>query len=501
MWRRPPSGPRKHLMQAWQSVIVFVYFAVLAVLSMYGLHRYLILYLYHRHYKWKPRPAALEWHGTDLPSVTVQLPLYNEMYVARRVIEAAVRIRYPHGKLHVQVLDDSTDDTTAIACETAARLRAQGFSVDVVHRDMRDGYKAGALKAGLDRVDSDLVAIFDADFVPPVDFLEKTVPQFRDARVGMVQTRWGYLNRDYSLLTRVQALLLDGHFMLEHTARFHSGRFFNFNGTGGVFRRRAILDAGGWEGDTLTEDLDLSYRAQMRGWRFVFLPEVEVPSELPVDIFGFKNQQHRWTKGSIQVGKKLLPRLWKSNVPLRVKLEATFHLSANLSYPLLVLLSIMMPFAVAVRARAISSRGPFAIEAIVFGLTTASVFVFYAVAQREIGRGWKVRMRDLPFILAIGVGMCINNAGAVMEALCRHETPFVRTAKYRIETFRDHWKGKLYRSARKPTFFVELVLATYMVGSFAAVAWIGEWAALPYLGLFVSGYLYVFGLSVAHARR
>jgi cellulose synthase/poly-beta-1,6-N-acetylglucosamine synthase-like glycosyltransferase len=487
-------------MQAWQTVIVVAYFAVLAVLSIYGLHRYWILYLYHRYYKWKRRAPAPVMHG-ELPSVTVQLPLYNEMYVARRVIEAAARMRYPRAKLHIQILDDSTDDTTAIAIETAAELRAQGYNVEVVHREDRSGYKAGALRAGLERVDSELVAIFDADFVPPVDFLEKTVPQFTDPTVGMVQTRWGYLNRQYSLLTRVQALLLDGHFMLEHTARSHSGRFFNFNGTGGVFRRRAILEAGGWEGDTLTEDLDLSYRAQMSGWRFVFLPDVEVPSELPVDIFGFKNQQHRWTKGSIQVGKKLLPRIWKSNVPLRVKLEATFHLSANLSYPLLVLLSIMMPFAVVMRARGLSHRGPFALEAIVFGLTTASVFVFYAVAQREIGQGWKLRTRDIPLILAIGVGMCINNAGAVMEAIFGHETPFVRTAKYHIETFKDRWKGKLYRSALRPTFFVEMLLATYMVASFSTIAYLGEWAALPYLGLFVAGYVYVFGLSVVHARR
>ncbi|HEX6791726.1 MAG TPA: cellulose synthase family protein [Candidatus Krumholzibacteria bacterium] len=488
-------------METWQSsFIVSVYFTVLTVLSVYGLHRYFILFLYHRHYKWKRREAAPVMRPDAIPSVTVQLPLYNEMYVARRVIEAAAAIRYPREKLHIQVLDDSTDETTRIAHETANELRAKGFSIDVLHREDRDGYKAGALKAGLEHTDSELVAIFDADFVPPVDFLERTVPQFQDPTVGLVQTRWGYLNRDYSLLTRVQALLLDGHFMLEHTARSHSGRFFNFNGTGGVFRRRAILDAGGWEGDTLTEDLDLSYRTQLCGWRFVFMPDVEVPSELPVDIFGFKNQQHRWTKGSIQVGKKVLPRLWRSDAPLHVKLEATFHLSANLSYPLLVLLSVMMPFAVVMRARSLTD-GPFALEAVVFGLTTASVFLFYAVAQRELNQDWKLRMRDLPFILAIGVGMCINNAMAVMEALVGYDTPFVRTAKYRIENFRDRWKGKLYRSARKPTLLVELVLATYMVAGCLAIARMGEWAALPYLGLFVAGYVYVFGLSVAHARH
>jgi cellulose synthase/poly-beta-1,6-N-acetylglucosamine synthase-like glycosyltransferase len=487
-------------MELWQSFVVSVYFAVLAVLSVYGLHRYLILFLYLRHYKFRRRPADGETAAAELPAVTVQLPLYNEMYVARRVIEAAAAMRYPREKLHIQVLDDSTDDTTAIVHETAAGLRARGVSIDVLHRDDRAGYKAGALKAGLEQTTSDLVAIFDADFVPPADFLEKTVPPFRDPGVGMVQTRWGYLNRDYSLLTRVQALLLDGHFMLEHTARSFSGRFFNFNGTGGVFRRRAILDAGGWEGDTLTEDLDLSYRTQLRGWRFVFMPDVEVPSELPVDIFGFKNQQHRWSKGSIQVGKKMLPSIWRSGAPLRVKLEATFHLSANLSYPLLVLLSVMMPFAVVLRARSLT-EGTFVLEAAVFGLTTVSVFLFYAVAQHELDQNWKLRLRDLPFILALGVGMCINNAMAVLEALAGHDTPFVRTAKYRIESLRDRWKGKLYRSARKPTFFVELVLAAYMVAGFLAIAWIGEWAALPYLGLFVAGYVYVFGLSVAHARR
>ncbi|MCI0453222.1 MAG: glycosyltransferase [Candidatus Latescibacteria bacterium] len=298
----------------------------------------------------------------------------------------------------------------------------------------------------------------------------------------------------------MQALLLDGHFMLEHTARSFSGRYFNFNGTGGVFRRAAVVDAGGWEGDPLTEDLDLSYRAQLRGWRFVFLPEVECPSELPVDVFGLKNQQHRWTKGSIQVGRKLLPRIWKSRAPLKVKLEATFHLSANLSYLLLVALSILMPFAVVTRASA-AGDATFMIEATLFGLTTASVVLFYATAQRELGRDWKLRVRDVPFILAVGVGMCVNNAWAVAEALVGCETPFVRTAKYRIESLDDRWKTKVYRSARRPSFFVEFVLTTYTAVGFVAIVWIREWAALPYMVLFAAGYLFVFGISVAHARR
>jgi cellulose synthase/poly-beta-1,6-N-acetylglucosamine synthase-like glycosyltransferase len=485
-------------MEPWESIVVVAYVTLLAVLSIYGLHRYSLLFLYLRYYKRGPRrvPPALDRY----PSVTVQLPLYNERYVARRVIEAAARLRYPRHLLRVQVLDDSVDDTREMAFETVSALRANGIRAEYLHRADRAGFKAGALQAGLDATPDELVAIFDADFVPPVDFLEKTVPYFHDPRVGMVQTRWGYLNRDYSLLTRLQALLLDGHFMLEHTARNYSGRYFNFNGTGGVFRSAAIRDAGGWQGDTLTEDLDLSYRTQMRGWKFVFLPDVECPSELPVDIFGFKNQQYRWTKGSIQVGRKLLPRIWRSDAPLKVKWEATFHLSANLGYLLLVFLSLLMPFAIAARARVVAERG-FAIEAIAFGVSTASVLLFYAVAQRELSRDWKPRLRDLPLILAMGVGMCVNNAWAVAEALVGHETPFVRTAKYRIELWSDRWKGKLYRSVRRPSFFVELGLAVYMGAAFVAMAWLGEWTVLPYVGLFVIGYAYVFGLSVIHGRR
>ena len=488
------------MMERWDVILFAVYVALLGVLSAYGLHRYTLLFLYVRHYKRRARPTVPTPEPDCLPSVTVQLPLYNERYVARRVIEAAARIRYPRHLLRIQVLDDSVDDTREIARGVVDDLCAAGVRAEYRHRATRIGFKAGALAAGLEATPDELVAIFDADFVPPPDFLEKTVAHFQDPRVGMVQTRWGYLNREYSLLTRVQALLLDGHFMLEHTARNYSGRYFNFNGTAGVFRAEAIRDAGGWQSDTLTEDLDLSYRTQMRGWKFVFLPDVECPSELPVDILGLKNQQYRWTKGSIQVGRKLLPRILRSDAPLKVKLEATFHLSANLSYLLLVLLSLAMPFAIARRARA-AADGGFVLEAIAFGITTASVLIFYAVAQRELHRDWRLRLRELPVILAMGVGMCVNNAWAVAEALVGHKTPFVRTAKYRIESWHDRWRGKLYHSARRRSFFVELALCTYMVVGFVSVARLGAWAALPYLGLFVAGYVYVFGLSVLHGRR
>jgi cellulose synthase/poly-beta-1,6-N-acetylglucosamine synthase-like glycosyltransferase len=479
---------------------VYAYFGILLILSIYGIHRYFILYLYFKYYKRRPPKAAPVLDPSDYPSVTVQLPLYNELYVAERVINAAAAIRYPKHLLRIQILDDSTDDTARVARNAARKLRESGFEVDYRHRVDRVGFKAGALKAGLEATPDELVAVFDADFIPPVAFLERVVPHFSDPEIGMVQTRWGYLNRDYSLLTRVQSILLDGHFVLEHTARHLSGRFFNFNGTGGVIRRRAIQESGGWQGDTLTEDLDLSYRAQLHGWKFVFLPDVVCPSELPVDIFGFKTQQHRWTKGSIQVGKKLLGEIWLSEAPLRVKLEATFHLSANLSYLLLVLLSVLMPLSVILRSHAVV-RGSLFWEMVVFGLTTVSIFLFYLTAQRELYRDWRWRMKDIPFILALGIGMCINNAWAVTEALLGRDTPFVRTAKYRIESLKDRWKGKIYRSMRKPSFVIELVLSVYMCAALVTLVALRNWASLPYVTLFVTGYLYVLGLSILHAKR
>jgi cellulose synthase/poly-beta-1,6-N-acetylglucosamine synthase-like glycosyltransferase len=291
-------------------ITMVAYIGVLGILSVYGLHRYFILYLYFRYYKRAKVAVPPPMKRDAYPTVTIQLPIFNEYYVAERVIDSVAMLDYPRNRLTVQILDDSTDDTRYVTRAAGDRLVAMGINVQYLHREDRIGFKAGALKAGLERSTDELVAIFDADFVIPPDFLVKTVPHFQDDLVGMVQSRWGYLNRDYSLLTRLQSILLDGHFMLEHTARFSSGRFFNFNGTGGVFRRRAIDEAGGWEGDTLTEDLDLSYRAQMAGWKFVFVPDLMCRSELPVDIFGFKTQQHRWTKGSIQVGKKLLPSIW-----------------------------------------------------------------------------------------------------------------------------------------------------------------------------------------------
>src|SRR6186713_2701891 len=324
-----------------ETIVLVFYFFVLSILAIYGWHRYYLIRLYTRNQDKVPAdlpPPAL----ANLPRVTVQLPIYNEMYVADRLIDAVCEMDYPRELLEIQVLDDSTDETTEIAELAVRRHAARGFDISYLHRVDRRGFKAGALEAGLKVAKANFIAIFDADFVPPKDFLQKTLPYFTDARIGMVQARWGHLNQDYSLLTKIQSILLDAHFVLEHGGRNRSGCFFNFNGTAGIWRREAIADAGGWQHDTLTEDLDLSYRAQLRGWRFVFLPDVVAPAEVPVEMNAFKSQQHRWAKGSIQTCLKLLPQILHADLPLAVKAEAFFHLTANFNYLLMSLLSVLM---------------------------------------------------------------------------------------------------------------------------------------------------------------
>ncbi len=328
-------------------LLLIPYFSILSILALYGLHRYILVYKYFKYRRNVPvapsTPLAL------LPRVTIQLPVYNERFVVERLIEEVCHMDYPAELLEIQVLDDSTDDTAVIARDCVERHAALGHPIFYHHRTNREGFKAGALAEGMKTATGEFIAIFDADFLPPQDFLEKTLPYFQDARIGMVQTRWSYINRDYSILTRVQSILLDGHFVLEHGARSRSHCFFNFNGTAGIWRRKAIEEAGGWEHDTLTEDTDLSYRAQLRGWQFLYLPEVACSSELPVLMSSFKSQQARWAKGLIQTARKLLPTIWRSAAPRRIKVEATFHLTANICYPLMIVMAALLLPAMIVR--------------------------------------------------------------------------------------------------------------------------------------------------------
>ncbi|MCS7034817.1 MAG: glycosyltransferase, partial [Phycisphaerae bacterium] len=404
----------------WENVNVFkwlfmaIYIAILLLVALYGVHRYVLVYLYvkHRNNAYQPKGRF-----TELPRVTIQLPMFNERSVAARVIRATCAIDYPHDRLEIQVLDDSTDESADIARAEVERFAARGVPIRYIHRKNRVGFKAGALQEGLKTATGELIAIFDADFVPPPDILRNVVDFFTDEKVGMVQVRWDHLNREASLLTRSQAMFLDGHFVIEHTARNRSGRFMHFNGTAGVWRRTTIEDAGGWQHDTLTEDLDLSYRAQLRGWQFVYLPQFCAPAELPPEMIAFKQQAHRWTKGSAQTGLKLLPRILRSrHLPRRIKSEAFFHLTNTVVYPLMVVLTVLMYPAF------IYSDGPwkhiswgkvlFSIS--LFILATCSASTFFVYAQRELfGRQavWR-SIAYLPILMALGVGVCINNSKA-----------------------------------------------------------------------------------------
>jgi cellulose synthase/poly-beta-1,6-N-acetylglucosamine synthase-like glycosyltransferase len=474
-------------MNAAEIIFLAVYFGVLAVLSLYGSHRYRMAYLYYRHKYKIPTPLAkLE----KLPRVTVQLPIFNEMYVVERLIESVCRIQYPRESFEVQVLDDSTDDTCRIARASVEKWRQTGIDIVYVRRDNRQGFKAGALENGLKLAKGEFVAVFDADFVPRPDFLLRTVPFFVDSKIGMVQVRWGHLNREFSLLTRAQSILLDGHFIIEHTARNRSGCFFNFNGTAGIWRRSTIENAGGWQHDTLTEDLDLSYRAQMKGWQFVFLPDVVSPAEVPIDMNAFKSQQHRWAKGSIQTAKKLLPTILRSNLPKEVKREAFFHLTNNVAYLLMVVLSVMMPLSMFVRFK----HGLFStllLDLPVFVSATASVSFFYVATVRELGLGWWERLKYLPFIMSLGIGMAINQCKAVIEALLDQQSEFARTPKTGSEGKTVRIVRKSYRGKRNWVPAVEILFGLYFTGA-VYYAWDNEiWTSLPFLVLFQLGFLYV----------
>ncbi|MGI8431154.1 MAG: cellulose synthase family protein [Chthoniobacterales bacterium] len=471
----------------------FCYLSVLIGLSGYGLHRYVIVYLFLKNRDRPPQPLG---HFAELPTVTVQLPLFNEIYVVERLLKSVSELDYPRDRLQIQVLDDSTDETCDLTRSCVAKLVKRGFDAELIQRGDRVGFKAGALEAGLETAKGDYVCILDADFVPQPELLQKTVHFFTDPKVGMIQTRWGHINRGYSLLTRVQAMFLDGHLLLEQVARSRSGRFFNFNGTAGLWRKSCIVDAGGWQHDTLTEDLDLSYRAQLEGWKFVFLTDVVTPAELPVDMNGFKSQQHRWTKGSIQTCKKLLPRIWRSNLPLTIKIEASAHLTSNFAYLLLACLCVLLHP---------SFGGPqsgwlrtFLLDVPIFLTASVSVAVFYICAQRELHpHTWMKEILLLPALLALGVGLSINNARAVLEAVFNHESEFKRTPKYGIEHKAQAWRSCRYMPLKSLLPIIEIGFAAYFTYFVYYACVHRQFFNLPFLLMFQLGFLYVAISSVA----
>ncbi|MCA9586886.1 MAG: glycosyltransferase [Myxococcales bacterium] len=495
-------------------VLCVAYFSVLGLLAMYGLHRsHLVMtVLRHRARLRELRegvpPVAADADPEGLPTVTIQLPLYNEATVASRLLEHVARMRYPRSKLEIQVLDDSTDETRQLARQKVLDLARECAPVEgapeswqgpldivYIHRVDRTGYKAGALDEGLTRAKGELVAIFDADFLPESDFLTSLTPHFDDAKVGMVQARWGHMNREVSLLTRVQALMLDGHHLVENRARAAAGWLFNFSGTGGMWRKDAIFDAGGWQHDTLTEDLDLSYRAQLRGWRFVYREDVVSPAELPEDVSAFRAQQFRWAKGTVQTARKLMARVLKSDLTPMQRLEAFFHMTPHFAYPLMVFLSVLLLPAL-VLMPATNPQTMLLIDLPLCVGTTGSLVAFYAMAEAAQGRKRMDAIRTLPALLALGAGLAPHLSKAVFEGLRSMSGEFVRTPK-------QGSSGSQRYRARADLPMVEVALCLVSFASVVASIETGHWFATPFAMLFTFGYGYVASLVASEqaARR
>jgi cellulose synthase/poly-beta-1,6-N-acetylglucosamine synthase-like glycosyltransferase len=477
---------------------IVAYLAVLTLICVYGAHRYFLVLLYYGVRRRAPQPRG---RFEELPRVTVQLPMFNEQFVAARVIEQACRIDYPRDRLQIQVLDDSTDETQQIARDAVERMRALGHDITYVHRDNRIGYKAGALEEGTRLATGEFIAIFDADFLPAPNILQETIHYFTDERVGMVQSRWEHLNRNLSALTQAQAILLDGHFIIEHTARNRTGRFMSFNGTGGIWRKSAIEDAGGWQHDTLTEDLDLSYRAQLRNWKFVFLPNLASPAELPPEMNAFKAQQHRWTKGGAQTCIKLLPRVMCSNVNWRVKLESFFHLTSGVAYVLVVLLSLLLGPALIGKLTLTKPQSSWVLwyELLLFVIGFGSTTIFYVVSQHELLHGWWRAVLFVPTLMAVGIGIAINNALAALDGFFGKTGEFVRTPKFGDSACSSReWRKRVGGARIKSNWkaWAELAMGLYLLACAGMLFFFDNWfqrvsMALPFLVIFIAGYFYV----------
>ena len=478
------------------------------ILAFYGIHRYQLVWLYFKNKKnaakWNEPP--MRFAEEQLPFVTIQLPIFNEQFVIDRLIDAVCKLEYPRDRFEIQVLDDSTDETTGVAREIVERY-ARGFAgmepqpIVYLHRSNRHGYKAGALDKGLDVARGEFVAIFDADFVPPPQWVMQVIHHFAEPEIGMVQTRWTHLNRNYSFLTQVEAILLDGHFVLEHGGRSRAGVFFNFNGTAGMWRRETISTAGGWQHDTLTEDTDLSYRAQLVGWQFKYLQDVECPAELPIEMTAFKTQQARWAKGLIQTGKKILPQVLKSDAPWHTKLEAWYHLTANISYPLMIVLSVLLMPAMIIR----SWQGLLQMLLIDFPLfiaSTMSVSTFYMVSQKELyPKSWYMSILYIPFVMALGgVGLTITNTKAVLEALFGVKSAFARTPKYSVKKKGERSQAKVYRKRLGIVPWIELAIGCYFAWTVYYAITTENFFTVPFLVLFVFGYWYTGLLSLLQGR-
>ncbi len=425
------------------------------------------------------------------PSVTIQIPLYNEVVVAERVIDACASIIYPRHQLEIQVLDDSTDETTSITQEAVAKWRERGINITCIRRTERTGFKAGALAHGLESASGEFIAVFDADFVPPNDFLLSLVYKMKDPNLGMIQVRWGHLNAKASLLTQIQAWSLDMHFAIEHVARRATGCFINFNGTAGLWRRECIEDSGGWHSDTLAEDLDLSYRAQLKGWKFDYVSELEAPAELPETLGALRVQQTRWTKGTAETARKLLRTLWRATLPLKTKLQGTIHLTSHIVYPCLVVAALLHPLLLFQQATG-SGPGEIYFGLMGFGLIgLLGFFLAQVLAQHKLYPGWWTHIRSFPIFLAGSMGLAICNTRALWGAVRKFSTPFERTPKAR---------GKYQVKTSSGVVILEALMAIYSVLGLTYLLWEGIWSAVGFQMIFSMSYIFITRYNILELR-
>ncbi len=472
-------------------ILLGTYGIFLFILFIYSINSLLLLIYYRKKRNNEPMKSSV----LDFKRVTIQLPIFNEMYVAERLIKAVCEIEYPKNLLEIQVLDDSTDETKEIIDRIVKLKSSEGFNIKTIRRKNRTGYKAGALKNGLLTASGDFIAIFDADFIPAPDFLLKTLPYFHSEKTGMVQTRWGHLNENFSFLTMLQALALNGHFVIEQTVRNKKGFFINFNGTGGVWRKSCIVDAGNWHEDTVAEDVDLSYRAQLKGWSFVYLNNYTTQAELPVEMNALKTQQYRWTKGTVQAARKLLPQLWRSNEPLEVKLQGTFHLTSSFVFPFILMLGIFtLPMVLLKSLHVFNDYFNFLSF---FVVSLFASFTFYLYAQKEIYTNWKKKILLFPLFLIGSMGFAINNTKAVIEGLFSNNNEFVRTPKFNITQKEDSFFDKKYSSDKKISSITifELFLAFYSFISILVAINLKEYSAIPFALMYFLGFTIIFYLS------
>ncbi|OGW82079.1 MAG: hypothetical protein A3G33_04865 [Omnitrophica bacterium RIFCSPLOWO2_12_FULL_44_17] len=464
----------------------FFYKFIIVVSAVYGLHRLILAILALRASNKSKQPTST---FSELPFVTVQLPIYNELYVVEQLLTSVGNIEYPRDRFEIQVLDDSTDETVKITENMVGKLQAEGIQVELIHRVDRSGFKAGALANGLKTAKGEFVTVFDADFVPAPDFIHRTVHYFTDPGVGMVQARWGSQNVKESLLTRLQSMMIDGHFMVDQLARSSSGRFMNFNGSAGMWRRSAIESAGGWQADTLCEDLDLSYRAQLKGWKFIFLPDYVVPQELPRDMRAFKSQQFRWSKGSLEVGAKLLGKVWQSQVPLKVKIEATLHLTGNFGYALLIVLCLIT---LPTMLNGLTSSAGFLsmIESVIYVAGIVSLVFYFFAFNKKIYPDWLSRMKYFPMFVVGMAGLAFIHLGALWEVVRGKKTPFVRTPKYGQVSSNADLKMK-YKMPLDPLVICELSMSLYMLITIILAVHEENYSAIPCLLIIQLGFLYV----------